>query len=117
MKIHTSLVTILLAVIGFSSDASAQCINGYLPTGTLCGGVIQTAVPFLMITPDARSGGMGDVGIALSPDANALHFNASKLAFAKEPFGTSLSFAPWSSRLGEKNIFLGYGSAFYAQNS
>ena len=33
---------------------------------------INTAVPFLRISPDARSGAMGDVGIALSPDASAV---------------------------------------------
>ena len=112
MQKNTFLITILLAVISFSSHISAQCINGFSPTGKPCGGTIQTAVPFLMITPDARSGGMGDVGIALSPDANALHFNASKLAFAKEGFGTSLNITPWLRKLGVTDIFMGYGSAF-----
>ena len=112
MQKNTFRITILLALIGFSSDISAQCINGYLPTGKPCGGTIQSAVPFLMITPDARSGGMGDVGIALSPDANALHFNASKLAFAKEGFGTALNITPWLRDLGVNDIFMGYGSAF-----
>ena len=42
---------------------------------------ITTAVPFLIISPDARAGGMGDVGVSSSPDANAIHWNPSKLAF------------------------------------
>ncbi len=112
MQKNTFLITVLLAAISYFPQISAQCINGFLPTGTPCGGTIQTAVPFLMIAPDARSGGMGDVGIALSPDANALHFNASKLAFAKEGFGTSLSVTPWLGNLGVTDIFMGYGSAF-----
>jgi hypothetical protein len=32
--------------------------------------VVTSAVPFLRISPDARGGGMGDVGIATAPDAN-----------------------------------------------
>ncbi|MCB0502347.1 MAG: hypothetical protein KDD32_06660, partial [Bacteroidetes bacterium] len=40
---------------------------------------VSTAVPFLRIIPDARSGAMGDVGIGLSPDANATFFNAAKI--------------------------------------
>ena len=37
--------------------------------------VITTAVPFLLIAPDARSGAMGDVGVATSADANSVHWN------------------------------------------
>ncbi|HAK12532.1 MAG TPA: hypothetical protein DCO78_11680, partial [Chitinophagaceae bacterium] len=37
--------------------------------------IVTTAVPFLRISPDARSGGMGDMGIALSPDANSVFWN------------------------------------------
>ena len=60
---------------------------------------ITTAVPFLTITPDSRHGAMGDVGAATSPDANAQYWNPSKLAFAEEKFGISLSFTPWLRQL------------------
>ncbi len=40
--------------------------------------IVTTAVPFLRISPDARTGGMGDVGIATSPDANSGFSNLSK---------------------------------------
>ncbi len=56
---------------------------------------ITTAVPFLLIAPDSRSGGIGDAGVALSPDAASIHWNASKLAFAKNEFELSLSYSPW----------------------
>ena len=36
---------------------------------------ITTAVPFLLITPDTRAGGMGDVGVSTSADANSIHWN------------------------------------------
>ena len=39
---------------------------------------IITAVPFLLITPDARAGGMGDAGVAVHPDANTMSINPSK---------------------------------------
>ncbi len=60
---------------------------------------ITTAVPFLMIGPDSRSGAMGDAGVALSPDANAQHWNASKLAFAEEEMAFAFSYSPWLRQL------------------
>jgi len=56
---------------------------------------ITTAVPFLMITPDTRAGGMGDAGVATSADANAVHWNIAKLAFAEKDAELSLSYSPW----------------------
>ena len=62
--------------------------------------VVTTAVPFLMVSPDARAGGMGDVGGASMPDGNNIHWNAAKMAFLGE--GNSilaLSYTPWLNRL------------------
>jgi hypothetical protein len=56
---------------------------------------LTTAVPFLMITPDSRSAAMGDVGVAISPDANSIHWNASKLVFSDIKSGFGISYAPW----------------------
>lgn len=56
---------------------------------------ITTAVPFLLISPDARAGGMGDGGIACSNDANAMHWNVSNLAFIKKKTGIAFSYTPW----------------------
>lgn len=61
--------------------------------------VITTAVPFLGISPDARAAGMGDVGVATSPDANASYWNVSKLAFTKQDWGLAVSFTPWLQKL------------------
>ncbi|WP_448702419.1 type IX secretion system outer membrane channel protein PorV [Mucilaginibacter sp. AW1-3] len=60
---------------------------------------IQTAVPFLTISPDARSGAMGDAGVALSPDVNSQYWNASKLAFLDKETNFSLSYSPWLRNL------------------
>jgi hypothetical protein len=56
---------------------------------------ITTAVPFLMIAPDSRSGALGDAGVALSPDGNSLHWNPAKMAFSENELEVSLSYAPW----------------------
>src|SRR4030095_16020408 len=71
-------------------------------SGQDCGerlNTITTAVPFLMIGPDSRAGGMGDAGVAIDPDVNALHWNPSKLAFAENEGEMSLSFSPWLRNL------------------
>src|SRR5690554_4990261 len=61
--------------------------------------VITTAVPFLNFAPDSRHSGMGDVGVATSPDANSAHWNAGKLAFIESDLGFSLSYSPWLGKL------------------
>lgn len=60
---------------------------------------IPTAVPFLNITPDSRSGAMGDAGVAISPDANANFWNPSKLAFIETTDEFSVSYSPWLRNL------------------
>ncbi len=72
-------------------------INAQISTQDLSGRVntITSAVPFLMITPDSRAGGMGDIGVATSPDANSQHWNAAKYSFIADDFGISMSYTPW----------------------
>lgn len=72
---------------------------------------ITTAVPFLMISPDARGGGMGDAGVASLPDANSIHWNPSKLAFAEKNIGFSINATPWLRRL-VPDIWLNYLSGY-----
>jgi len=57
--------------------------------------VVTTAVPFLRISPDARAGGMGDLGLATSPDANSSFWNLSKVPFNENSGGISISYTPW----------------------
>ena len=61
--------------------------------------VITTAVPFLLISPDARAAGMGDQGVASTPDAFSQYWNASKYAFSNEKFGIGISYTPYLSKL------------------
>lgn len=68
--------------------------------------VVSTAVPMLRISPDARAGGMGEAGIALSPDANAVFWNRAKLPFATEQSGLALTYSPWMKSGGSNDVFL-----------
>ena len=90
----------ILSALGMLSldNAFAQLGN----TNNLLGGnarTITTAVPFLTIAPDARSGAMGDVGVAISPDANSTHWNPAKLTFASYDYAASLSYTPWLGKI------------------
>jgi len=72
---------------------------------------VQTAVPFIDITPDSRSGAMGDVGVALSPDANAIFWNTSRLAFSEENIEIAASYSPWLRQV-VKGVNLSYLSGY-----
>lgn len=72
---------------------------------------ITTAVPFLIISPDSRSGGMGDAGVATTPDANSFHWNTAKLIFSKQEGEVSLSYSPWLKQLVD-DIKLSYLSGY-----
>jgi hypothetical protein len=73
---------------------------------------ITTAVPFLLITPDSRAGGMGDVGAASTPDISSIHWNPSKLAFVDKKMGLGVSYTPWLRAL-VPDINLAYLSGYY----
>ncbi|MEA3317357.1 MAG: type IX secretion system outer membrane channel protein PorV, partial [Bacteroidota bacterium] len=72
---------------------------------------IEYAVPFLTIAPDSRSGAMGDVGVALSPDVNSMHWNPAKYAFIENDMGTAISYTPWLRKLVD-DINLAYLSGY-----
>lgn len=61
--------------------------------------VISTAVPFMMIAPDARSSAMGDVGVSTSPDVYSMHWNPAKYAFIEDDFSIGLAYSPWLRKL------------------
>jgi long-subunit fatty acid transport protein len=62
----------LLLIITFTLSFSAQSL--YAQAG-------GAAVPFLLISPDARGSGMGEVGTAIADDINAIYWNPAGLAF------------------------------------
>ncbi|OIQ28066.1 MAG: hypothetical protein BM564_10070 [Bacteroidetes bacterium MedPE-SWsnd-G2] len=69
--------------------------------------VITTAVPFMLIAPDARAAGMGDLGVATSVDAFASHWNPSKTVFSEYKSGLGVSYTPYLSKL-VNDISIGY---------
>jgi hypothetical protein len=93
-KILTGIMLVVLVVtkITAQSDQTDELLKNKLNT-------ITTAVPFLIIAPDARAGGMGDMGVASSPDANSMHWNPAKYGFIKKDFGISVSYSPWLRKL------------------
>lgn len=58
-----------------------------------------TGVPFLRIAADARAAGMGDTGVATSPDAYSQQWNAAKYPFSENKFGVGLSYTPYLTSL------------------
>ncbi len=93
--------------LALTLNASAQTsLSGQSTVNT-----VTTAVPFLRISPDARSGGMGDVGIAITPDANAQYWNVAKLPFAEKKYGISTTYTPWLKDI-VPDIFLAYLSGY-----
>ena len=67
--------------------------------------VITTAVPFLMISADARASGLGEQGVATSPDAFSQHWNPSKYAFLENRSAVGVSYTPYLSKL-VSDVFL-----------
>jgi Type IX secretion system protein PorV len=74
--------------------------------------VVTTAVPFLRISPDARSGGMGDLGIATSPDASSGLWNMGKVAFNESKGGVAATYIPWLKNL-VNDVYLASLTGYY----
>ena len=74
--------------------------------------VVTTAVPFLRISPDARSGGMGDMGVATSPDAVSGLWNIGKVAFNTSKSGIAVTYTPWLKDL-VNDVYLASLAGYY----
>lgn len=117
MRIYLKLVfTVVVAVFSFSVQAQwwdpiKRCVANV--NGECVPNTVLSTLPFLRITPDARSGAMGDVGVALKPDAHSMHFNASTLAFSEEKSGIGVTYTPWLTNFNLDDIFLAYISGYY----
>ncbi len=97
------LKTRILTVAAFvSSSTLAMAQNGSTVIGQVNSDRIPIpAVPFVNISPDARSAALGDAGVALSPgqDANGTFWNTSKLVYADNDAGASVTYTPWLRNL------------------
>jgi len=75
--------------------------------------VVTTAVPFLRISPDARAGGMADMGVATAPDVNSGFYNLAKVTFNEGNAGVGVTYTPWLKDLGLNDVYLASLSGFY----
>lgn len=100
----SALFVALFSVIGGVANAQGVDLNKV--------NTITTAVPFLRIVNDTRSGGMGDVGIAMSADAGGAQLNGAKMAWVENDFGVNVSFTPWLKAL-VNDIYLANLSGYY----
>ena len=110
-KIFIKLLVVLISVVFFRNFSFAQISTQQLGGSDI--NTITTAVPFLLISPDSRSGAMGDAGVAISPDANSIHWNPAKLVFIdpSKDVGFSMSYSPWLRAL-VNDINLAYLSGY-----
>ena len=117
------IITTLLSLAFFAGDIKAQCVFNVSTgeyeglNGGPCVNTLITALPFLRIIPDARAAGLGDAGLALSADPSAMYFNASKLAFAEDDLGLSVTYTPWLRSLGLNDVYMAYLSGFKRVNN
>ena len=89
---------ILMSLLMTGVIAKAQSVQGRTGQDTDYN-VISTAVPFMIIAPDARSAGMGDLGVSTSPDVYSMHWNPAKYAFIEDDFSIGLAYSPWLRKL------------------
>jgi hypothetical protein len=101
-RLFTSLMFSTFVITSFSQNNNIRPIN-----------VVTTAVPFLKISPDARAGGMGDLGVATTPDVNSQFYNVAKYAFATNPSGIGMTYTPWLKDLGLNDVYLASLAGYY----
>ena len=104
-------IVFIAIIMAYGASVHSQTVSGADLSNKI--NTVTTAVPFLRIAGDTRSGGMGDVGIALGdPDANSAQLNGARMAFVDKDYGVGLSFTPWlKSLVGD--IYLANLSGFY----
>ncbi len=89
--------------LGASITAFAQDLSKIRP--------VLTGAPFLRVAPDARSGGMGDQGVATSADVYSQFWNAAKYPFSRNLSGVGVNYTPYMGKL-TNDVFLLYGSYY-----
>jgi len=104
-KATIKLTALVLLLGGATSVVNAQQANTI--------NVVTSAVPFLRISPDARAGGMGDVGIATAPDASSGFWNLAKTPFNTNKGGLAVTYTPWLKDLGLNDVYLASLAGFY----
>ena len=100
LKVIAAILVLFIFIT--TADAQANRLN-----------VVTTAVPFLRISPDARTGGMGDLAMATAPDANSGFFNLAKTPFNESQAGIGVTYTPWLKDLGLNDVYLASLAGYY----
>ncbi len=112
---RTQLIALsCLLTLGLSNTVIAQTPTGL--TGQTKN-YISTGMPILLIAPDATSAGMGDVGVASTPDIYSAHWNNAKFAFIEGEFGLGTTYTPWLRNLKVSDMNLLYLGGFKRINN
>ena len=96
----------ICAFLGFSLKSFAQVDKNDIFNP------VTTSVTSQSIAPDARAGGMGDVGAATDPDVTSQYWNVAKYPFTISRAGVALNFTPWLRKL-VNDMNLAYLSGYY----
>ena len=107
MKRITFKATALFMLAGLAISSITYAQDNTAPIN-----IVTTAVPFLRTSPDARAGGMGDVGIATTPDANAVFWNLAKTPFATGKAGIAATYTPWLKDIAQ-DVYLATLGGYY----
>jgi len=89
-----------LSVMAQGNDCGLK--DNTTASGQTC--AITTAVPFLMICPDSRSGALGEAGVAIANNANGMYWNPASMPHYKAKWGFALNYTPWLRGLGIPDI-------------
>ena len=107
MKQSTLKIAAVAFLIGGSTIVKAQSISDKTNN------VVTTAVPMLRISPDARSTGMGETGIATAADAYSNFWNLGKTPFAKQKSSIGVTYTPWLNDLNLKDVYIASLAGYY----
>ena len=100
-KILTITALLCLALGAMAADSKTSMFNP-----------IHTAMVSNSIAPDARAGGMGDVGAATDPDCSSQYWNPAKYPFTISRAGVQLNYTPWLRQL-VNDMNIAYLSGYY----
>lgn len=110
-----SLVLVFVLLWLWVPKTTAQIV-GNTSSPSAMSGDIQTALPFLLISPDAKTGAMGDAGSATPADAYALYSNPSKIAHSEDKAALAFSYSPWLRNL-TTDMYITYLSGYHKLNN
>ncbi len=98
-KVLYTLLGLTLSSVTFAADDLGSDYNP-----------IPSSVQMLNIAPEARGTGMGDVGVATTPDINSQYWNPAKYIRMQSMAGASVNVTPWLRNIiSDINLFTMFG--------